>query len=79
MATKEQLENVVFMEAVAQTTTSVTKSLQWQLTIVMTRFSSVITPLGKVAMKVISVARFTCDLETEMLILTMYFEKYLKV
>ena len=29
-------------------------------------------------MKVISLAGFTCDLETEMLILTMYLKNYLK-
>ena len=34
--------------------------------------------LGEVAVKVISLAGITCDLETEMLILTMYLKKYLK-
>ena len=35
--------------------------------------------LGEVAVKVISLAGITCDVETEMLILTMYSKKYLKV
>ena len=35
--------------------------------------------LGEVAVKVISWAGITCDLETEMLILIMYLKKYLKI
>ena len=35
--------------------------------------------LGEVAEKVISLAGITCDLETEMLILTMHLKKYLKI
>ena len=35
--------------------------------------------LGEFAVKVISLTGITCDLETEMLILTMYLKKYLKV
>ena len=35
--------------------------------------------LGEVAVKVISLAGIICDIEREMLILTMYMNKYLKI